>query len=370
MIRLTAPLLLLVLLVTSCGKPKPSLTDKDYRVFADRLDSALRKGDISFMKKSIDYDALVDSLNKREEHTPLDHGKLRRSFEDATDALIRDLALNGLDSNITLLGVRSRNGNTHAIYRIYNSTGFNYFDCTLGEKNKQPVITELFLVSRCVAISEYAGSPIKTKDPEKTTAEVQTLLSAEDLVSKGQPAEAKKLVVSVSPEMQNCRFALGLMVRICAADSSDNEFKTVSDHYRMSYPGDASLPLHEIDGYYVRRDLGHALQSINAADSILHDPGLELLRASVYYMNGSIEQSLNSFRKAGEVNTPGIRLNAWRSVINILVSENRFDDALATCKMLVQKKIYTKAEIADRVLQGQILFSTLPDVNEWLNEST
>ena len=138
----------------------------------------------------------------------------------------------------------------------------------------------------------------------------------------------------LSAECRNAKPMIISYLKTCTADSSAELAGTADDALR-SHPKDPIIALNLIDCYYALERYDAILKCISIVDSTVQDPQLDYIRANVYFAKNDFETALKLFYTIGE-NQPGsIRTDAWKSIVNIKIYQNKPEEALAVCKMLV-----------------------------------
>jgi|GEM_PF-2957740 len=361
---------LLFLSLFACSNATQETADTgEYELFAQRMDKALREGDTLFWLQNLDLEGI---WKKARENSDLEFSREQdelKGLQDGLQPVSQYIAFLSKKGDYTLLRVELRSGEAHVLFRLYHEGLINYHEYRLAKKNGGIFLQDLYLFSSGELMSESLPYYVKGLQYAGAT-QAQDKISLQQLNAQlrlGQYADAAKNYETFPEHLKKKKQALLLFIQ-ASAHIGPNELAQAIAKYRQLYPGDRALPLVSFEPYFTQKNYAAAGSSINALDSIVHDPGLDYFRANLFFAQDSLRQSFALFRKTADNTSGTLAIDARRSALSVLIHENLFAEALAYCKELVAAKVYTKAQLEEELLADQFLFLSLPEVQAWLKD--
>ncbi len=361
--------------LAACGNRKsPPLDDKVYRMFADSLETAIAAGDVEFLKSRFDNDYLVDRIC---DSLDISSGKKKQNrylFESYISTELESFSVIPESGEYTFLRMLKADDGAKALFRLRtNEGGINYHVFTLGNQRGRAAVRdyEVFIsgescFSAVAKNMQYYGDEI-TPGMTRAFACSDQLGTMQENINAENWQEARAAYEMADISCKASRPAVIAYMKACAGDSSTALSDAVGQAMRK-YKNDPVVALNLIDPLYQQKRYDDLVLAINMLDSTVHDPQLDYLRGSILFAKEDYVTAISLFKAVAEREKGAVRNDCWRAVINSLLAEEKTDEALAMCKELVARKIYTKAEIEDIVLEDQFLFELLPEVDAWLTE--
>ncbi|TND10590.1 MAG: hypothetical protein FD123_232 [Bacteroidetes bacterium] len=354
-------------ILQSCGgKNEPDLSEKEYRRFAEALDSALDAGNPNFLKTNSDLDELGEERARKLKLRLADVKNFKQAFSEGMQAVFDTLAWRGKGGDFEYIRYEQKNGEHHAFLRLfYEQGGINYYDFILGSKNGKPVVRDIyvFIIGRTIgeAVGSDASSGMKRSDS------VNTLKIFREQASTGNVPETILAYNTLPKKYREVKSVLLQYMSICSGHDAE-EYAAAAATFKKLYRDDAGYNLLMFDDCSKTGDYRKSIYYLDELDKIVKDPLLDYYRANLYSAMDSTERSLELFRKVAE-NMPGLaRERSCRAILNTHIYYSEYDKALAVCKELVSRKFFTKQEVEETLLEEQTLFLLLPDVVAWLGE--
>jgi hypothetical protein len=359
--------------LAACGNRKsPPLDDKVYRMFADSLETALAAGDVDFLKSHFDNEYLVDRICDSMDISASKKKQNRYLFESYISTQLESFSVIPESGTYSFLRMLKADDGKKALFRLRtNEGGINYHVFTLGNQRGHAAVRdyEIFYTGQSCFYLVAADMQYLAGDMSMTMTNYfgcsSMLSTMNENISTENWTEARNAYETAEMPCKSFRPAALAYMKACAGDSSGNLSEAV-EMARRTFKNDPVVALNLIDPLYQQKRFDDLLQAINTLDSTVHDPQLDYMRGSIFFAKADYAKAITLFKEVAEREKGSIRNDCWRAVINSLLAEEKTEEALAMCKDLVARKIYTKTEIEEIVLEDQFLFELLPEVDEWL----
>lgn len=376
------PRLLFVFLIAvaacSCGSKNETTslrTEKDYRAFADTLAEKMAAGDGDFLTERFDMDALADKAITEANIRVTKRREFRSGFIQGCEKSFTEIGQMAAAGDYTLMRVERKATQYIVLFRTYLEGAINYHEYRLVEKNGKILIGDIYYYASGASLYDTMKDLIAASnrmdgsidDPENSRA-ISGIKNIRLQLSEGNYAEACILFDALPVEIQNSKTGLLINVQASSGLSDNSRYENALAAFSKAYPNDAALPLQQIDYFFIKQEYGKSLAAINTLDKIVKDPALDYYRGSLQYAQGNTAEALRLFRKTGMEQGGRLGIDAWRSELNLLILDDKTEDALALCKELVEKKKYSKPGVRDTLLEGQVLFLLLPEVSQWFED--
>lgn len=361
--------------LAACGTRKsPPLDDKVYRVFADSLETAIAAGNVEFLKSRFDRDFLVGRICDSLDISGRKKTQNGYLFESYIDAELDAFAAVPESGTYSFLRMLKADDGKKVLFRLRtNDGGINYHIFTLGNRRGQAAIRdfEIFTTGEtcfdAVANNmQYYGDEISPSMRFRLEC-IGQYHSITQYNTAENWQEAHELYYTIGPECKKSKRVLIAYLKTCTSDTGSALSPVAADAMEQ-YPNDPVIALNLIDPYFTLQKYDELLRVFDVLDSTVHDPQLDYLRASVLFAKEEYPRAKEIFTAVAESQSGPLRDDCWKAVVNILLTQDNVDETLVLCKQLVDRKVYTKTQIEEVILEDQFLFQLLPEVDEWLSE--
>lgn len=259
--------------------------------------TALAADDVAAANEKIDWDAIFDAATRNlGVPEPVRDQFIAWGKRTAAESgLVRQLArAEQRGGDVSLVRCRIDGDECHALFRMVQESGLNYYDARLVRRGN---------VVRATEIDAYlAGEPVSatlrryflTSVAKQAPAELQNssgldgdlIRHADDVTAVFAAADARdharvlEVARALPPSLQRSKAIL--MVRTIAAAQSDaEEHARAIDELRSAFPDAPSFDLVAIDFHSLRREHEACLAAIDRLDErVGGDPYLDVLRAA------------------------------------------------------------------------------------------
>lgn len=361
--------------LAACSNRKsPPLDDKVYRMFADSMETAIAAGDVAFLKAHFDNDFLINRI--------CDSLDISSAKKKTNGYLFESYISNELDGfsvipesgEYKFLRMQKADDGKKALFRLRtNEGGINYHVFTLGNLRGRAAIRdyEVFYTGQSCFSAVASNMQYIAGDMSMTMTNffgcASTLNTMNENIRAESWGDARMVYETAEEPCKNARPVVIAYMKACAGDSGTALADAVEKAQRL-FKNDPVVALNLIDPLYQLKRYDDLLLALNTLDSAVHDSQIDYLRGSVLFAKEDYSNAVSVFKEVAEREKGSVRNDCWKAVVNSLLAEEKTDEAFALCKDLVARKIYTKEEIEDIVLEDQFLFELLPEVDAWLTE--
>jgi hypothetical protein len=346
-----------ILFCAACNlQPQKPLTDSDYQIFAERLDSALHAKDIAFVTSNIDEKTFSDTMRAN-----LDIGVIDEiQYSKQVMAGLRKALTTSLGTaTFHRLRYEKKNGSWRSVYRVQvNGAGLNYHEFILAERNGKIVLRDIFVYLTGEYLSQSLAFLTKTQNSmmsdgnflggAKPSAELQNditqLQAMQANLSQNRPEEAMDAYNLLSEGTQHSKGVRSFYLIACS-QVSEQVYADAIMETPAFYPGDSTLALMLIDGFFIAHRYEEAQVLVNMLDKKVNDPYLDFYRGNIFLRMDSVERAAGLIRKAID-NTTG--LNKATMYQNLLVCHLTLENEAAAgvvCDEMLSRKVATTNEL-------------------------
>ena len=283
------------------GKITP-LTDAKAARFGHAVEAAVKAGDLAALAKLIDLDAIANAavapLDMPDKQKKANAVALRDGLAGPNsffDTLVKNVAAGG--SYKWLHTRRTKQGETTAIFRLLQPEGgMNYQEMKIVSMPHGAVVaTDVFVIMTGESLSETLGRTLKAMlagegkpgglfsgkgAPKDNRSDV--LIAMSKALRENHPEQVLALYHSLPAEAKNVKAIL--LLRLHAASKFDQaQYTEAIEDFERRFPGDSSLDLVSIDGYFLKKQYDKAAAALERlANTLGGDPYLDGLRANVF----------------------------------------------------------------------------------------
>jgi tetratricopeptide (TPR) repeat protein len=317
-------------------KPKP-VTPDEAKAFASKLETALRGCDPGAIDQLIDMDAMARMAAATSKASKMQQrGFVAGARKNAKIGaqLCQNVASAG---QYKLLRVRTEGETTRALYRLSGFDGFNYLDVFVGKTSRGILGYDIYNYLSGQRFSETLRDLFDSflaDDPGlgSATRIGDAMQEIERLSAAGQHQQAKDKIASLPDNMRKSR-AIMLIDVTTSANLSDEVYHQAIANYETQFPGDVSLDLVSVDGYFLRKEWDKAIAALDRLDKrVGGDPYIDSMRATIRSQEGKYDEAARFARSAVD-REPDLEDGYW-TLLEIQLAAETYDDAVATMRKL------------------------------------
>lgn len=267
------------------------VTPAEAETFARRLASALEPCDGTALLRFLDVDTIMRTAVARSSAPRSAKKGMLAGMTAQLETFASRLCGDPL-STYHLLRVRTDQGVSKALFRFLGDDGVNYLEFYIGKNEQGEVLAYdmySFLSAELVSetMRELIDRGVKDrdlmKDPTQLTrimAEVQAHMAANRF------AEARAALATL-PESLRTGHTVMLNDLQIAANMDEETYLAAIAAFEKKFPGDSSLDMVLLDGFYLRKQYDEATAAIGRLSKrIGGDPYLDALRAGILSEQG------------------------------------------------------------------------------------
>jgi hypothetical protein len=243
------------------------------------------------------------------------------------------------------LGTLERNGEKWPLFRAL-ATGVNYhaFRPSKGKDGKVRIVdmftftagmeTSAAMRSMVDVLMDSAPTKVAKLDAPLDKLRVATLAGNQD--------EALRIIASLPPELQRSKPVMIQKVSL-SASLPEADYQKAIDEYAATFPGDPSLDLMTIDGYWMKKDYPNALAAIDRLDrAVGGDPYLESLRSVLHGESGDLAKAVHHAQQA-TTREPELE-QMWWLRLNVHLQQKDIAQSMAVITELEKRFEVTMSE--------------------------
>ncbi len=289
------------------GSPNP------FEAFARELELGLRAGREDALP--FDRDALAERVTAG---APVPE-KYRTAYVAGVkrgdpNLLGKQLADPGSPGAVKILRVSAgKGGEGRALLRVAGESGLRYFDLHLrrsgagavrivdafvfasGEDLSQ-TLRRLFLM--VIAETDRGIFDRLIGKERELLAHVETMRRMTDARKEGRHADVLAAYDTLPAALKAERVFLLAQIAAASEIGEEKRWLRAIEDFEKALPGDSSLDLLSIDGFFMRKQYDRALASVDRLDARVGDPYLDYLRGSILLQKGDREGARRRFRAA------------------------------------------------------------------------
>ncbi len=295
--RLISISLVTLSLVLSAGSARAETA----QAFAQRIATAVQRGEGTVLDDAIDIDALLERAYRGLEVSATS----KREFSSGVK---KSFGFGGLISkeiqesgSYELLRVRTVKGKQRALFRLISPNGVNYHDMELepARNGKDQRVVDIFIFLSGEWLSETmrrAFLPVVAHEKRVAggpqSAYIDSLPKISELstaVRNQDHARVLAIYKTLPVAVQKDRNVM-LMYYQAASKAGDAEYAKALDAIQKAFPKDPALDLLLFDDYFLKKNYDGALAAIGRVRRALGgDAYLDFLEGNIYYSKGDHE---------------------------------------------------------------------------------
>lgn len=138
------------------------------------------------------------------------------------------------------------------------------------------------------------------------------------------------------------------------------------DGFRALYPDDPSINLLSIDAYFINRQFGLALESVENIDRLVgKDPLLDLYRGSIAFANGDTTKSI--YYLTSLIDTLPDFTQGYLKLLDVEIISLRFAEAVEVLNRITNRFAISKQEL-QLSLTNYTRFLESDEFKTWIND--
>jgi hypothetical protein len=300
----------------SCiGEAEQPLTKAEAISFAKEIETAIKKGEGSFLDKAFDKNEFIKKMDLPA--TDLAKGFAKGVSQKIT---IGTQIVNELSDHDSFEFIKyyEKNNRHHLVFRLFTDKdgSLNYQDYELIKTKDRCRIADMYIYMTGETLAETMRNmyislyPATVGEPElsesEKVADLGKIKEIRKLMNTGKIEEAKKMYDGLPDYIRQTKTVAVLHVLLASNLSLDEYTKAIND-FKERFPNDPGMPLMLIDGYYLQKDYAGALAAINSLDSQINkDPLLDYHRYLSYELLEDTDSSMVCLRRLVK-NMPGFQ---------------------------------------------------------------
>jgi len=360
-------------------EPSLPVTVEEGEKFARDLIAAVGSADVASLNELIAWDAIVKKASEDVDASQ----KFNKEFlqgvkEGATkrcgEAFFATVQGGGY---FRPLHIHEVDGRKSALFRVLLGTGeLTYYDMPLGRRSDGKIVALDFygfasgefisqLMRRGVvqAVAEHNRGLLARIAGSGNEQERALLIMARisDAQKAGKHQQAFQLYGTLPASFKKGKMAQ--MAHLAITQSLDEQqYLAAMDEYQSLYPDDPGVDLISIDYFILRKRYDKALVCVDRLDTMVDDPYLEAVRASIHLADGKSDLATEAADRAIEREPDEPRCYWVR--VEISLKEKKFAD---TVRMLELLRTQLKIQLDDLSQQGAYAeFVQSPEYDAWM----
>jgi thioredoxin-like negative regulator of GroEL len=353
----------LIVFAAACKQPEKQITKEQALEFASSIGKSIYKKDKSFFNDAFDAAMLVSRIKAADPDKPSDYWRgIRQQVGASLDFGDKVIAALGEKGTYNLVKQYEKDGKQHLIFRMFSTEGFNYHDFELAGKDKKVKIADIYIY----ITGEYFSETLKTlyaemvdlKD-ENAMYKASQLNRVRKLLQNGQNEKAKEIIDALPLNLQMLKVVQIYNIQVCSQISDSLQTDAI-DKFQRDFPGDPSLDLVLINGYFLKKKYDEALACVNRLDKQINtDPFLDYYRGLIYNMQGKTAEAQQSLERLYK-NLPDFSQGAIE-LCTYYMDKNEYEKAAGIVNKIKQNRDYSEASV-------QNLCLLYPKLNQYLKD--
>jgi tetratricopeptide (TPR) repeat protein len=324
------------------------VSETEALAFADKVEKAAAAGDAKRLNEFLDWNALLETATANDD-APKGFREAalqgaRKTLHETAVAFAEVAAAKAKGGSYQFLRLRERDGRRSALFRLLDTADGppNYAEWLLARDSDGEIRgVDIFIFGN----AEYVGQSMRRmylrgigslakggKSATDFQNDVNQLSQARALASEGKFPEAKMAWEAQSPAHRDDKSSLVVLLDI-SHGLGYAEYARSIERIRSRFPGDPTIDIFLIDGYFLAKKYDESLAAIDRLDRTLGgDPYLDDLRAGVLIQAGRIDEAVKVLHRLIEAMPK--RLSCYRLLVQLDLKQKDYKDTLATLKKI------------------------------------
>jgi hypothetical protein len=342
---------LCAILISSLAPSAIAAADDEYDSFGRRTADILIEGNAKAFSKSIDKEAILDTIFEGMSHDTKTINELRMGLsiglDQIGDVMVRNLA----NSRIKYLRSRFMNNRHTALVRIdFGDKGINYLDFIIRKDDAGDLkIVDWYDYSKGQHYTDSVRQAIVLLVPEETTIfekvlgtgglnkkEVEQFIQLGTLMSQQKYGEWLELYNELPDKLRDSRILLLTRILVSVAYGDDDTYRMALKDLHDKMGDDPTLSLILIDHYFFEEKFDEAQKALDALSKHLGgDSAIDALKANVYLTSGDYTESVKYSKKA--IDADAEYEDAYWTLLNASIFAKKYETSVDTLDMLATK---------------------------------
>lgn len=357
----SAACLLILFTGTSSFAQSYNVTIAEAKTFAEKLETTVSNGDASIFFTMLYFPELSKRIGYKSEvaKNPSVILGFRQGLE--RNEMGKQIIANVQNGSYRLINAYQREGQTHALFRMFGNGGLNYHDFLLYKVKDSVKVADIYVYLSGEDLSVTFATLMNdlmpdASDHSDTQERVNFITSLRALQRQGEYAAAKKLVEEQpSPELRKNKAIQTIYMQVCQHMGTDAYIASIESLVAL-YPDASNIYLAMLDAYYLKKDTEKGLQAINKIDTLTGgDPFLNFYRGNFYMLDEKTDEANAAFEKTFQYD-PGFGQNMQQLVVTYAAKGN-FDKANEIIEKYKKTKGFSQAYIDQ-------LYDAIPDLKK------
>lgn len=282
------PLTILPLIFFAATATSQAITDEEALKTGHQIETTINSGNPAFMNYFMDPDHFIE--NVRQKSKAMKQAAFLRGFKETFvptlhrfgDQIAASVRGTG---NYRLLKESDEKGVKHLFFRMFGSSGLNYYDFALVRVGDSIKASDVFLYTTDSWMSantaELADLLMKSDDPEGAAdmiVKMRKKLTAKDY-------DGIKQMYDNMDEKLKANKSLQLLYITACRQLDMTLYQHALEHYAFTFPDGGSAYLMMIDAYYLKKEYEKGMAALDKLDKVVGgDPFLDFYRAIFYLL--------------------------------------------------------------------------------------
>ena len=341
--------LLVALLVLSACKETTAEMPKTSPVTAAQAEDFAKRFEVAMSKCTHDVEDMVDldtmlrmGLAGKTMDRDFMKGVLQGARQSrATSQMLCSAVASG--GSYKLLRIRTVDGEPRPIFRsIIKDGGFNYHELRLGtsEDNHNVRAVDMYVYisgeNMSATFAELFGGAMKSMNRgDDMDAMKNGMTHVRQSVASGAFKEAHDQILKLAPSLRATK-AVRLLAIQAEMHLDETDYMKMIDTYRADFPGDPSIDMVSIDGYFLHKDYAGALKTLDRLDQrVGGDPYIDTLRSHMYAAMEKIPEAVKTATSA-TTREPEL-VDGWYALVDADAAAKDFPGAVKAMDVLKKK---------------------------------
>ncbi len=355
--------LALAIFTTSCKEAEKPVTKEQAQELANAIVKSVIKRDKSILDASFDIDMLTDRIKASSPEKPANYWEgLKNGIANKIDFGNKILTALGKKGRYDLLKQYEKDGKQHLVFRLFADYSINYHDFELASKKGKIKIADVYIYMS----GEYFSTTLNNlfteiMDMEKgeSMPQMEQLKKLTMLMNTGKNEAAKELIDELPVNLRSVKSIQFYNIRACS-QINDSLYNDAIEKFGRDFPGDPSLDLVLVDGYFLKKKYPEALACVERLDKRINtDPMLDYYRALLYNLQGKRVEAMQTLEQLHK-NLPDFSPGSME-LSTYYMDKNEYEKAADIVNKAKQNRDYDEATV-------QNLYMLYPKLKQYLKD--
>lgn len=354
---------MLIVAVASCKEAEKPVTKEQAAAFANSIVKSVIKRDKSILDASFDLDMLTDRIKASSPEKPIGYWEgLKNGIANKMEFGDKILTALGKQGRYDLIKQYEKDGKQHLIFRLFADYSINYHDFELANKKGKIKVADVYIYLS----GEYFSTTLNNLFTEimdmqkgKSMSQMEQLKKLSMLMKTGKNEAAKELIDELPVNLRAVKAIQFYNIRACS-QINDSLYNDAIEKFERDFPGDPSLDLVLVDGYFLKKKYPDALACVERLDKRINtDPMLDYYRALLYNLQGKKVEAMKTLEQLHK-NLPDFSSGAME-LSTYYMDKNEYEKAADLINKAKQNRDYNEE-------QAQNLLLLYPKLKQYIKE--